>query len=172
MTCVALLGEQILKSRGKNQGTNIKSEPRQTREINLENNHPYYLLLSNVFPTSYNKKFRKQKEKRRKGKYASSTENRRLVWECIVWPLILQVNREYFTLEEYRTKRDKFCSMHTNISPFRLSRGLNSLTERAILIKKSRTSDIYSIHYRLVPYMRKGLNLEYGLAVKKTYAKA
>ena len=107
-----------------------------------------------------------------KGKYASSTENRRLVWECIVWPLILQVNREYFTLEEYRTKRDKFCSIHTNVSPFRLSRGLTSLTERAILIKKNRTGDIYSIHYRLVPYMRKGLNLEYGLAVKKTYAKA
>ena len=113
-----------------------------------------------------------RKKRTEKGKHASSTENRRLVWEYIVWPLILQVNREYFTLEEYRTKRDKFCSIHTNVSPFRLSRGLSSLVERAILIKKNRTSDIYSIHYRLVPYMRKGLNLEYRLAVKKTYAKA
>src|SRR5215216_110610 len=165
MTCAALSGEQILRSRGKNQGTNIKSGLRQTREINLESD--YHYLLSKVFPTSsYNKKSRKQKEKR-KGKYASSTENRRLVWERIVWPLILQVNREYFTFEEYRTKRDKFCSIYTNVSPFRLSRGLTSLTERAILIKKSRTSNLYSIHYRLVPYMRKGLNLEYRLAVKK-----
>jgi hypothetical protein len=171
MTCAALPGEQIL-SRGKNQETNIKSGLRQTREINLESDYHYY-LLSKVFPTSsYNKKSRKHKEKGRKGKYASSTENRRLVWERIVWPLILQVNREYFTFEEYRTKRDKFCSIYTNVSPFRLSRGLTSLVERAILIKKSRTSNLYSIHYRLVPYMRKGLNLEYRLAVKKTYAKA
>jgi hypothetical protein len=118
------------------------------------------------------KKKETRKKGTRKGKHASSTENRRLVWERIVWPLILQVNREYFTFEEYRTKRDKFCSIYTNVSPFRLSRGLTSLTERAILIKKSRTSNLYSIHYRLVPYMRKGLNLEYRLAVKKTYAKA
>ena len=143
------------------------------QEINLESNHyHYYLLLSCFFTSSYNKRPRKKKEKRRKGKYASSTENRRLLWECIVWPLILQVNRECFTLEQYRTKRDKFCSIHTNISPFRLSGGFTSLIDRAVLIKKSRTSNIYSIHYRLVPYMRKGLNLEYGLAVKKTYAKA
>jgi hypothetical protein len=96
-----------------------------------------------------------------------------LIWERVVWPLTLQVNREYFTFEEYRIKRDKFCSIYTNVSPFRLSRGLTSLVERAILIKKkSRTSDIYSLHYRHVPYMRKGLNLEYGLAAKRTYAKA
>ena len=113
-----------------------------------------------------------RKKRTEKGKHASSTENRRLLWECIVWPLVLQVNRECFTLEQYRTKRDKFCSIHTNISPFRLSGGFTSLIDRAILTKKSRTDDIYSIHYRPVSYMRKRLNLEYGLAVKKTYAKA
>ena len=37
---------------------------------------------------------------RRKGKHASSTQNRRMVWEGVVWPLILQVNRSYFTLDE------------------------------------------------------------------------
>jgi hypothetical protein len=49
--------------------------------------------------------------------------------------LIVQVNREYFALEEYRTKRDKF---GTNVSPFRLSGGLTSLKERAILIKRNK----------------------------------
>jgi hypothetical protein len=38
----------------------------------------------------------KQKE-RKKGKHASSTENRRLVWEYEIWPLILEDNRNYFT---------------------------------------------------------------------------
>jgi hypothetical protein len=41
-----------------------------------------------------------------KGKHASATENRRLVWKYIVWPLLLEANRQYFTLQEYRTKRD------------------------------------------------------------------
>ncbi|MGI0036009.1 MAG: hypothetical protein ACRD98_09090, partial [Nitrososphaera sp.] len=38
---------------------------------------------------------------RRKGKHASSTENRRMVWENVVWPLVLEVNRSYFALREY-----------------------------------------------------------------------
>ena len=56
----------------------------------------------------------KQKE-REKGKHASSTENRRLVWEYVIWPLILEVNRNYFTLQEYQSreivfvKTKKFC---------------------------------------------------------------
>src|SRR5215475_3475962 len=32
---------------------------------------------------------------KKKGKHAYATENRRLVWKYIVWPLILQVNRQY-----------------------------------------------------------------------------
>lgn len=32
-----------------------------------------------------------------KGRHTSSTESRRVAWEFIVWPLILQVNRIYFT---------------------------------------------------------------------------
>ena len=43
----------------------------------------------------------------RKGKYASSTENRRLVWEHVVWPLILNLNKNYFTSEEYHKMRNK-----------------------------------------------------------------
>jgi len=47
---------------------------------------------------------------KRKGKYASSTENRRLVWNNIVWPLILELNKPWFTIQEYHTKRDVYCS--------------------------------------------------------------
>ncbi|MDQ3562058.1 MAG: hypothetical protein M3382_03580, partial [Thermoproteota archaeon] len=53
---------------------------------------------------------------RTKGKHASSTENRRMVWENVVWPLVLELNRSYFTLKEYHAKRDSFC-MKTGTSP-------------------------------------------------------
>jgi hypothetical protein len=43
-----------------------------------------------------------------KGKHASSTESRRIVWEYIVWPLILQTNRQYFTIHEYHRNKDEF----------------------------------------------------------------
>jgi hypothetical protein len=72
-----------------------------------------------MFPSSV-------KQVRRKGKSAFATENRRVVWECIVWPLILQINKQYFTLEEYHIKRDRFSQIYTDISHLRLSRGLIS----------------------------------------------
>jgi hypothetical protein len=103
----------------------------------------------------------------KKGKHASCTENRRMVWEYIVWPLILQVNRQYFTLEEYRINRDRFSRIYT-ISTTRLARGLISLIAKGMLMKNK---SLYSIDYRLVSYMRKKINLEYGLAVKKMKAK-
>ena len=34
-----------------------------------------------------------------KGKHASSTENRRMVWESVVWPLVLEINRFISTLK-------------------------------------------------------------------------
>ena len=45
--------------------------------------------------------------RKEKGKYAYSTENRIFVWKNIIWPLLLEVNRPWFTLKEYRTKRDE-----------------------------------------------------------------
>ena len=36
-----------------------------------------------------------------KGKYASATENRRFVWEYIIWPLVTELNDLVFTLEQY-----------------------------------------------------------------------
>jgi hypothetical protein len=104
-----------------------------------------------------------------KGKHASSTEGRRVVWEFIVWPLILQIDRQYFTIREYRRKMNEFTRV-SNIqsdSP-KLSGGLISLVNRGILVKNN---DLYSIHYRLVPYMRKKVKLEYGLAFREIYSK-
>ena len=102
-----------------------------------------------------------------KGKHASSTENRRMVWEKIVWPLVLDVNRSYFSLREYHIKRDQFCQMY-NIPPSKVAGGVVSLLIKGILITEK---NFYSIHYRLIPYMRKRVNLEYGLVIREINTK-
>ncbi|MGA8739138.1 MAG: hypothetical protein WB501_08945, partial [Nitrososphaeraceae archaeon] len=80
-----------------------------------------------------------------KGKHASSTQNRRMVWENIIWPLILDVNRSYFTLKEYHSMRDKFCN-NEKIQSSKVAGGFVSLLVKGILIRQK---SIYSIHYRL-----------------------
>jgi len=102
-----------------------------------------------------------------KGKHASSTENRRMVWEKIIWPLILDVNRSYFSLKEYHIKRDQFCQMY-NIPSSRVAGGVVSLLIKGILIAEK---NFYSLHYRLIPYMRKRVNLEYGLVIREINTK-
>ena len=102
-----------------------------------------------------------------KGKHASSTENRRMVWENVVWPLVLEINRSYFTLKEYHDKRDSFCRKR-DVSPSKVAGGFVSLLVKGIIV---RDKNIYSIHYRLIPYMRKKVDLEYGLVTKEIYTK-
>ncbi|MDQ3998627.1 MAG: hypothetical protein M3208_00215 [Thermoproteota archaeon] len=104
---------------------------------------------------------------RTKGKHASSTENRRMVWENVVWPLILEMNRSYFTLKEYHAKRDSFCKK-TGVSPSKVAGGFVSLLVKGIIV---RSKNMYSIHYRLIPYMRKKAELEYGLVNREIYTK-
>src|SRR3712207_8763024 len=87
---------------------------------------------------------------RTKGKHASSTENRRMVWENVVWPLVLEAGRSYFMLNEYHVKRDSFCKK-SGVSPSRVAGGFVSLLVKGILV---RNKNIYSIHYCLIPYMR------------------
>jgi|SRR5919199_1116853 hypothetical protein len=120
-----------------------------------------------VDATKANSKKGKEKITRRKGKHAYSTENRRMVWENVVWPLILKVNRSYFTLKEYHAKRDEFCKLN-NIPPPKVAGGFVSLLVKGIL---AREKNIYSIHYRLIPYMRKKSNLEYGLVIREINTK-
>lgn len=102
-----------------------------------------------------------------KGKHAASTENRRMVWENVVWPLILNLNRSYFTLKEYHKRRDEFCRDH-GIPPSKVAGGFVSLLVKGIL---TRENHIYSIHYRLIPYMRKKAILDYGLLIREINTK-
>ncbi|HET8856174.1 MAG TPA: hypothetical protein VFM28_01470 [Nitrososphaeraceae archaeon] len=112
-------------------------------------------------------KINNNKDSSSKGKHAHSTEYRRLIWEMIVWPLIMEKNRPYFSKDEYQIKRIIF-SKESNIPASKLSGGLISLVVKGILIKEE---NIYSLHYRLIPYLRKKAALTYGQALKETYTK-
>jgi hypothetical protein len=109
----------------------------------------------------------KQSKFKDKGKHAASTENRRMVWEKVVWPLILELNRSYFTLKEYHSKRDTFCRLY-GIRPSKVAGGFVSLLIKGIVVREK---NIYSIHYKLIPYMRKKANLEYGLVIREVNTK-
>jgi len=102
-----------------------------------------------------------------KGKYASATQNRRLVWEKVMWPLILELNSVSFTMEQYKKKRNEICK-ELNIPPSRIAGGFVSLLLKGILYKEK---DLYSIHYRLIPYMRLKADCDYAMAVRETSAK-
>ena len=85
-----------------------------------------------------------------KGKMASLTENRRLSWEMIVWPLILELDRPFFTVREYQAKRD-YVSGRYGIQISRIRSGFVSLIYRGFVIKGAvgyslnwETSEIYT----------------------------
>jgi hypothetical protein len=90
-----------------------------------------------------------------------------MVWENVVWPLVLETGRSYFTLNEYHAKRDSLCNKN-GISPSRVAGGFVSLLVKGII---TRNKNIYSIHYRLIPYMRKKAQLEYGLVIREVNTK-
>ena len=96
-----------------------------------------------------------------KGKYASATENRRFVWHEIVWPLILEINDVAFTLKQYQKKRDEVCK-NKDLDVSATSRGLVSLLQKGILIKEN---NLYSIHFRLIAYMRLKAECDYPTAM-------
>ncbi len=102
-----------------------------------------------------------------KGKYASATENRRFVWAEVVWPLILETNDVTFTLKQFQNKRDQVCK-EKNITFTIPSRGLVSLMKKGILLKEG---DIYSIHFKLIPYMRLKAQCDYATAIHEVRIK-
>ena len=102
-----------------------------------------------------------------KGKYATSTENRRIVWEHIIWPLILELGRSYFTSTEYHNMRDKV-SIQKNIPISKMTGGMISLLVKGILMQDKK---YYSIHYKLIPYMRKRVHLDYGTVLREISSK-
>ena len=102
-----------------------------------------------------------------KGKYASATENRRFVWAEIIWPLILEINDVAFSLKRYQKKRDQVCQ-EKNVRMTVISRGLVSLIQKGILLKER---DVYSIHFKLIPYMRLKAECNYATAIHEVRIK-
>jgi len=104
---------------------------------------------------------------REKGKYATSTQNRRVVWHKIIWPLILELDDVVFSLKQYQKKRDEICNKD-NLKISEMSRGLVSLLQKGIILKES---NMYSIHYRLIPYMRVKAGCDYSTAMNEVRMK-
>jgi hypothetical protein len=104
------------------------------------------------------------KLRKEKGKYAYSTENRIFAWKNIIWPLLLEVNRPWFTLKEYRTKRDEV-SDTSHIPKEKIGKGLISLIFKGLVVKENEN---YSIDDNLLPYFKKRVILEYNIAVRET----
>jgi len=102
-----------------------------------------------------------------KGKYAAATQNRRAVWEKIVWPLILEIDDVSFSVKQYQKKRDQICQKN-NLKISDISRGLASLLQKGMLLKEDNT---YSIHYRLIAYMRVKADCDYPTAINESRMK-
>ena len=102
-----------------------------------------------------------------KGKYAAATQNRRIVWEKIVWPLILEIDDVTFSVKQYQKKRDQICQKN-NLKISDISRGLASLLQKGILLKEN---NMYSIHYRLIAYMRVKAECDYATAINESRMK-
>ena len=100
-----------------------------------------------------------------KGRYAISTDRRRLVWENVMWPLIADLNKSYFSLKEYQSKRNEVCK-NRNITSRQISGGFISLLHKGII---KHDKNLYSIHSRLVPYMKNKVNLDYGTVLRETH---
>jgi hypothetical protein len=84
-----------------------------------------------------------------------------------VWPLILELNSVAFTLQQYQKKRDGVCQKF-GFSTMVASRGLASLLQKNLLYKEN---DLYSIHYRLIPYMRLKAECDYATAIREVRTK-
>lgn len=102
-----------------------------------------------------------------KGRYANSTDLRRLVWEDIIWPLITDLDNPNFSLKDYQVKRDEVC-LKRNITPKQIAGGFMSLVNKGILLHQDK---MYSLPYKLIPYMKKGIDVNYGTVVKEVTIK-
>ena len=77
-------------------------------------------------------------------------------------------NRQFFTLREYCIKSNEFSRTHNiQLPTSRFSGGLISLMNKGIL---KRDGGLYTIHYKLIPYLRKKANLEYSTATRGTHS--
>ena len=82
-----------------------------------------------AIPENDGTNYEKITDENKKGRHASTTERRRIVWEDVMWPLIRDLDKSYFTLEEYRIKRNEVCK-NKNFLPKQISRGFISLLHK------------------------------------------
>ncbi len=94
-------------------------------------------------------------------------KNRRFVWAEIIWPLVLEINDITFSLKQFQDKREKVCK-EKNSTITIASRGLVSLMLKGIILKEK---NLYSIHYRLIPYMRLKAKCDYATAIHEVRIK-
>lgn len=81
--------------------------------------------------------YEKITDENKKGRYASTTERRRIVWENVMWLLIMDLEKSCFTLEEYRMKRNELCK-NKNFIPKQTAGGYISLLHKgSINMKKN-----------------------------------
>jgi hypothetical protein len=112
------------------------------------------------------RQYHEKEKSNNKTRTKDSTENLlRMIWELVVWPLILENDRTYFSIEEYRVKMAEFCAVY-EIQPLKLSGLLIAMVAKGLLSKRGNS---YSIHSRHMPYMKKKISLGYGRAVKEVY---
>ena len=64
-------------------------------------------------------------------------------------------------------KRDDVCH-ENNLKISDMSRGLVSLVQKGVIIKEN---NMYSIHYRIIPYMRVKADCDYASAINETRMK-
>ncbi len=103
----------------------------------------------------------------KRGKYASATHNRRIVWHKIIWPLILELQDVTFSLKQYQKKREQVCRKY-DLKISDMSRGLVSLLQKGLILKES---NMYSINYRLIAYLRLNAECDYATALNETRMK-
>ena len=72
-----------------------------------------------------------------------------------MWPLIMDLDKSYFTLKEYSIKRSEVCKTK-NFMPKQVSGGFISLLHKGIIKHEEK---LYFIHYKLIPYIKKKLTL-------------
>ena len=72
-----------------------------------------------------------------------------------------------FSLKQFQNKREKVCK-EKNISITIPSRGLASLLQKGIILKEG---NIYSIHYKLIPYMRLRAVCDYATVIHEVRLK-
>jgi hypothetical protein len=120
----------------------------------------------NAIENEERRQYHEKEKSNNKARTKDSTENLlRMIWELVVWPLILENDRTYFSVEEYRVKMAEFCAVY-EIQPLKLSGLLIAMVAKGLLTKRGNTC---SIHSRHMPYMKKKISLGYGRAVKEVY---